>query len=180
MTIDPAHYQVSNFGRVRSLGFKGNGIVIQAKILDEHFVDGYPTVTLRTELGKRRTVKVYRLVARYFMGPNPAGMFVCHNNGVKGDSKLSNLRFDTPSSNANDHVLHGNHFQSKKTHCKRGHPLEQPNLKASQLRNGRRLCLACEKANGYKYRQLKKGNMMSEQQVSELADREFDKIQSQE
>lgn len=34
-------------------------------------------------------------------------MNVCHNNGIKTDCRLSNLRIDTVVSNANDKILHG-------------------------------------------------------------------------
>lgn len=33
-------------------------------------------------------------------------MHVCHNNGIKTDCRLSNLRIDTVVSNAKDKILH--------------------------------------------------------------------------
>jgi len=51
---------------------------------------------------------VHRLVLLAFKGPPPrSGMEGAHNNGVPGDNRLENLRWDTPKGNAADRVIHG-------------------------------------------------------------------------
>lgn len=53
--------------------------------------------------------RVHRLVLETFVGPCPPGMECCHNNGIRIDNNLSNLRWDTPSENNKDAVKHGTH-----------------------------------------------------------------------
>jgi hypothetical protein len=50
---------------------------------------------------------VHRLVLEAFVGPCPAGMEACHNNGVRTDNRLENLRWDTRSANCRDRIRHG-------------------------------------------------------------------------
>lgn len=111
-------YQVSNLGRVRSVDrlvvprkssstrtrrLKGR---VLALTLDA--VSGYLRVSF-FPVGAERLVtrRVARLVAEAFLGPCPAGMEVAHNNGVKTDNRLENLRYATPKENHADKRLHG-------------------------------------------------------------------------
>jgi hypothetical protein len=68
--------------------------------------DGYLHVVLRRD-GRSHTVKVQRIVAAAFLGPTPAGMVICHRNGVRHDNRVSNLRFDTQRNNIADIKVHG-------------------------------------------------------------------------
>lgn len=56
--------------------------------------------------GKRRYTRVGVLILETFVGPRPAGFFMCHNDGTRNDA-LSNLRWDTCKANARDAVDHG-------------------------------------------------------------------------
>jgi hypothetical protein len=42
-----------------------------------------------------------------FVGPCPDGMQGCHENGVRADNRLSNVRWGTPIENAADKAKHG-------------------------------------------------------------------------
>jgi hypothetical protein len=70
---------------------------------------------------KRHPQLVHRLILETFIGPAPEGLECCHNNGIPGDNRLSNLRWDTSSSNAADAIHHGTwpigekHWNSKLT-----------------------------------------------------------------
>jgi len=97
----------------------------------------------------------------------------CHNNGDKDNNRLSNLRWDTPSSNSLDLVRHGTHNQARKTHCPRGHRLEAPNLKASYLASGRRGCLSCHRAHSFAYQAAKRGESVD---FVALAARYYDRL----
>lgn len=44
-----------------------------------------------------------------FLGGVPDGFHVCHQNGIKTDCRLQNLRIDTASANCMDKVNHGTH-----------------------------------------------------------------------
>lgn len=78
-----------------------------------------------------------------FVGAEPDGMEVCHNDGDPMNNVLSNLRYDTHSSNMLDCVSHGRHLWAKKTHCQHGHKLV--------AHGGRRYCPECERARGRRY-----------------------------
>ncbi len=68
------------------------------------YVDGHP-----------RYRAVHRLVLETFVGPCPEGMEACHNNGIRTDNRLENLRWDTHSEDSKDAIWHGTHpgFLSK-------------------------------------------------------------------
>jgi hypothetical protein len=50
---------------------------------------------------------VHGLVMRSFVGPPPAGMEICHNDGLATNCRLDNLRYDTPTNNHADKIKHG-------------------------------------------------------------------------
>ncbi len=57
--------------------------------------------------GKRNHRLIHRLILETYVGPCPNNMEGCHNNGIKTDNRLSNLRWDTHSANQKDSVKHG-------------------------------------------------------------------------
>lgn len=91
------------------------------------------------------TKKVSTLVAQAFHPNDLEDLQVCHNNGDKLDNRASNLRWDTKSNNELDKRKHGTMHQVNRTRCPRGHLLESPNLIPSQLKLGKRSCLACNR-----------------------------------
>lgn len=126
-------YEVSSLGRVRSVPrltvtargatYRYPGVVLTPAIGG----NGRPVVTLAH--GSRRTSRsVHILVAEAFLGPCPDGLWCCHDDGDLLNNAASNLRWDTPSSNVHDEVMHGTHRNSRKTRCLRRHPLAHPNL----------------------------------------------------
>ena len=100
-------YQVSNLGRVKSLGrdyVAANGGI---RHIEEHFLKqaispkGYLKVTLLKN-GARSTKQVHRLVAEAFI-PNPDNKpQVDHIDGNKQSNIVSNLRFATNKENCNN------------------------------------------------------------------------------
>ncbi|WP_422383255.1 NUMOD4 domain-containing protein [Roseibium album] len=105
-------YQISSFGRVRSLNRKvpakdGTSRYYKGKVLScGAGKNGYPVVVLYRS-DKRETHTVHRLVAQHFIGPCPLGWQVAHNDGNRGNARLDNLRYDTVAGNASDKVMHG-------------------------------------------------------------------------
>ena len=101
-------YQVSNLGRIKSLPNqrrKSELILKQAS----HKTPGHKIVNLTSNDGgwKQKCHWVHRLVLEAFVGPCPAGMEGCHNDGNPKNNELGNLRWDTDSGNQADRVLHG-------------------------------------------------------------------------
>lgn len=140
-------YEASDDGRIRSIPRftrAKNGSVMRRRgvtLKQRPDRDGYPTVSLRnSSLKLQKTRKVATLVAITFIGPRPPGLEVCHNDGDKGNSRLSNLRYDTPSANQLDKIKHGTNPNAAKTHCPQGHPYDEAN---TVIDGHSRRCLTC-------------------------------------
>lgn len=89
-------YQVSNLGRVRSIGYGKERILSSSNIC--HY--GYIKVNLYKE-GKKNTFKVHRLVAQAFI-PNPNNLpEVNHKDENKLNNHVSNLEWCTTQYNIN-------------------------------------------------------------------------------
>lgn len=135
-------YEVSNYGRVRSLdridsrGNRAHGRILRQEVR--------PTGHLRVTLcrgGKAKRIFVHRLVLTAFIGPVPVGMQACHNDGNPANNVPANLRWDTIVANARDRRIHGNDRQLRKTHCPQGHEYSAENLYLN--RKGHRRCRPC-------------------------------------
>lgn len=105
-------YEVSDKGRVRSLPRKsraGSGTAFyRGKVLKASIAkNGYRVVSMTAPGGVRSYRYVHQLVLEAFIGPRPVGMEACHNNGIRKQNYLTNLRYDTPSGNARDRITHG-------------------------------------------------------------------------
>ena len=111
-------YEVSNRGRVRSLGRtrpcgpEPGMAYYPGKIMNQAVNRGYRRVSFRDLSGKTKLAQVHRLVLEAFVGPCPPGMECCHNNGDRADNRLENLRWDTSSANRHDSIRHGTHVCS--------------------------------------------------------------------
>lgn len=141
-------YDASDLGRIRSVerrvrSHHGSMRRVRERILKQcpdH--GGYPSVGLN-RAGRRLTKKVANLVALTFIGPKPfPAADVCHNDGDKMNSRLSNLRYDTKSANERDKIAHGGHRQVNKTHCPQGHLYDEENTYIYPT-TGHRACRTC-------------------------------------
>lgn len=104
-------YEVSNMGRVRSLGREvdnGRGCYFKkGRILKQRInKNGRLQVSLFKN-GKVYTKHTHCLVALSFIGERPNGFDVCHIDGDCTNNKLSNIRYDTVSQNMIDIYRHG-------------------------------------------------------------------------
>ena len=127
-------YEVSDVGRVRSLLRVTNtrkGLqTFQGKILAPSTTkNGYRMVSL-TAPSRREYHYVHALVLLAFIGPRPAGMEVCHNDGSRDNNNLRNLRYDTRRNNALDRHKHGT---LPKHEAPRGSANKQSKLKESDI-----------------------------------------------
>jgi hypothetical protein len=143
-------YLVSSHGRVWSVDrVNSYGRRVKGRILKPYVtVKGHLLLGLCRD-GKRRNVKVHRLVATTFFGEPDAGQEVCHWDGNPANNHVGNLRWDTQSSNMRDRVRHGVHHLARRTHCTRGHQLVGDNLCSSHVRRGHRSCRACHLARNW-------------------------------
>jgi hypothetical protein len=129
-------YEVSNLGRVRS--YKGYGsddrFEFVPKILKGHLdYAGYHRVTFAN--GERRYM--HQLVAEVFIGAQPTGHEVSHENHVRHDNRVENLRYATRQENLSER------YKEQSENCRLGHPLSGDNLYVEG--RGRRVCRICRR-----------------------------------
>ena len=95
-------YQVSNMGRVKSLGRKDRfGRVIKERILEPAVThNGYLRVGLHVD-GKRKMLRVHRLVCEAFHENPDNKSEVNHVNENKTDNRACNLEWSTRTENCN-------------------------------------------------------------------------------
>lgn len=107
-------YEVSDFGRVRSLPRRVRLVTPQAGEITRAVTGcilrpgldsaGYLSVRLGRKTGN---VRVHWLVLAAFVGPAPEGAQRLHNDGDRTNNRLSNLRYGTRSENMQDMFRHG-------------------------------------------------------------------------
>jgi hypothetical protein len=68
--------------------------------------NGYKKVDIYNKKGPL-TTRVHLLVLLVFVGPRPDNCQGRHNNGIRADNRLSNLRWDTAQADYLDKVRHG-------------------------------------------------------------------------
>ncbi len=83
----------------------------------KHKATGY----VRYHLGAGCEVAGHRLVLSVWVGEPVEGQEACHNNGIRDDNRVDNLRWDTRSGNHHDKHAHGtmmageSHYAAKLT-----------------------------------------------------------------
>lgn len=142
-------YEVSNSGHVRSLDRvveTSNGRRVSCRGVSISLAtdkNGHKYF-MAAKFGKKKTMYAHRAVMWAFVGPQPKGIVVCHNDGNPGNNRIENLRYDTQSENLRDRTTHGRCVNANKTHCKRGHEFTPGNIYWS--RGGRsRACKTCHR-----------------------------------
>ena len=135
-------YSVSNQGRVWSN-------VSGRELKPTPWSPDYPSVKLCRD-GDVRRVKVAALVLEAFIGPRPLGLFACHKDDNRQNSRLDNLCWGTRVDNGQDALRNGRHHHARKTHCARGHEFTPENT--YHTRRGSRNCRACGAENAREYR----------------------------
>ena len=97
-------YQVSNFGRVRSLDrylyFGSQYCLFKGKIMKQSNLKGYRTVMLSNNNHRKRFL-VHRLVGLAFIENINNKPQIDHINGIKSDNRVDNIRWVTDKENSN-------------------------------------------------------------------------------
>ena len=141
-------YEVSDHGRVRSLDrpiarIDGSHGLRRGRVLKQAVDRRGRHKVLLSLSGQKSKQLVPRLVLAAFEGPCPPGHQCCHYDDDPGNNHLSNLRWDTPSSNSLDAVRNGRHSNARKTHCPQGHEYTEENTYRPPSRPDFRTCRTC-------------------------------------
>lgn len=114
---DFVEYQVSNFGRIKSLKCNREKILkpVEGK-------KGYFQVSL-CKNSKAYKKQIHQVVLQAFIGPCPKGLEVNHKNGIKSDNRLDNLEYMTHAENNKHAIQTGLHKEpSGDNHYTKKHP----------------------------------------------------------
>ncbi|QZT61237.1 NUMOD4 motif-containing HNH endonuclease [Mycolicibacterium austroafricanum] len=147
------YYEASRIGRVRSLSrvvtrTNHSSMALKGRILKPHIRknNGYYVVGLSRN-GKPRNYYVHRLVLMAFRGLPEPGQEGCHENDIRTDNRLENLRWDTHLENVHDAIKRDRlvsigYYNRDKTECDRGHPFDEEN---TLIRPEGRGCKKCRR-----------------------------------
>ena len=148
-------YEVSDLGRVRSqtrmqaIPYEDGTVRhrrIVGRVLRQHLnaSNGRPQIDLVDSAGRRRCIKVHRLVALAFHGPCPGDEYeVCHVDGDRANNAASNVRWDTRKANAADKLLHGTDRFASRSRCSKGHLYTEENTYRPPSNPTHRKCRTC-------------------------------------
>ena len=126
------NYEASNYGRIRSLERyilrttprdsskmyykKYGGKILKQSVAKSlyNMENRYPIFSFVTPRKDNKTFtrSVGPLILETFVGPRPENYDCCHFDGDPTNNKLSNLRWDTKKSNAQDRIRHGRKISS--------------------------------------------------------------------
>ena len=112
------HYEVSNFGRVRSWAPRGGNvrgkkpkIPVSPRLLKPgRSSSGYLTVAF----GRGHSQCVHVLVAAAFLGLKPEGCEVRHKDDNRENPRLLNLEYGTRQDNVNDMMARNRYWSPKR------------------------------------------------------------------
>jgi hypothetical protein len=124
---------------------------------------GYLRVTLSRD-GKEVNYPLHQLMAKVFLPPpGDPSMQVCHNDGVRTNLALSNLRWDYPVNNTADAIKHGTHHsvtEANRTECDSGHEFTPQNTMRRKGKYGDvRKCKECHRISMARYRARRKAGL---------------------
>jgi hypothetical protein len=108
------------------------------------FAHGYGAIASPLE---RKTLRAHRVSYELHIGPIPDGMVIMHSCDNPSCVNPEHLVAGPQGDNVRDCVAKGRHYESKKTHCKRGHEFTEAN---TYWKNGgrHRECRACWNERG--------------------------------
>lgn len=110
-------YMVSSSGLIKSLSRRarirsGSYRIIKERILARtERPDGYLNACLWLN-NKPTMMTVHHIVAKTFLGSRSRRKDICHNNGIRSDNRVENLRYDNRKNNSKDRIAHGTIYNS--------------------------------------------------------------------
>lgn len=73
---------------------------------------------MRLSMGNGDCARVFLhvVIAEAFLGPKPEGLDCCHNDGIRANCCIENLRYDTKKGNCADKTKHGTMYGGERHH----------------------------------------------------------------
>lgn len=103
-------YSVSSLGRVFSH---------RSRVIMKPYRKGRYLILVLTVKGKRKEVRLHRIMLETFVGPRPEGKVTRHLDGDVYNNVLKNLCYGTQKENAADTIRHGRSLVGDKNPAKR-------------------------------------------------------------
>ena len=98
-------YLISNKGRIlsieRTINNNGGLMIKKEKILTHHIDKGYYKISLKNNLGIRKTFLLHRIIAKCFLFDYSENLKVNHKDGNKLNNKIENLEMISQRENVN-------------------------------------------------------------------------------
>lgn len=88
----------------------------RGRLLRQSSAQRYKSVGLTDPDGRKASHTVHSLIAATFLGPRPAGHYVCHGDDQPHNNAAENLRYDTAAGNSADAVRLGGMPRGVKTY----------------------------------------------------------------
>lgn len=108
------NYKVSNYGNILSINYRNTN---KPKIMSINIINDYPQINFRNDKLKK-SIKIHRLVAQYFISNPNNYPCVNHIDGNKTNNNISNLEWCTYSHNLKHSFKIGLSFISETTKLK--------------------------------------------------------------
>lgn len=122
-----SRYEINPFGHLRSLNYKGYGSI--RRIFPVEDKDGYYYILLHADCGKRKSLRISRLVLLTFIGPSPEGTICAHLDGSRKNNSLENLKWVTYKENCSHRKIHGTQPYGEEHHCSKLTKVDVQNIR---------------------------------------------------
>jgi hypothetical protein len=125
----PGYFVNKNGDVFSNLKHSGNPNGEVRKLSSKSLCRGYCQYTLMKN-GVRSTTQGHIIMGKVFLKKKNPSDEICHNNGIRNDNRLENLRYGSRKENVADMLIHGTDSRGEKHSS---HKLNEPKIKLARL-----------------------------------------------